>query len=599
MGMVRSRFKLVCLLGLASASVYPGAAFADAPRDITGSLRLWLDGLDVNATDTGNGGGTSPAPGAQVTLWKDKSGNGYVAGDATSFGSTLRFYPTYYFNGSGVWFNANHVLEIPGGLYGGLGAISQSEVFMVAGSSPFGDNYAFYNGPVGSSPNRISVSLPAGDGQITWDHGAVGSPGRVQTPWSGSAADQLYIYNFGATSGSSQSIIRNGTSLVSAANAVSYTQASGDTFFIGGAEPGNNYFHNGVISDVIVYARRLKSAERNILSSYLAAKHGNPGGAGTMNKYTVTNGYRYFVGGIGQESDGSLTTGSSAGLYMTNGNFLGSGRYLLAGVNSLNPATGGTTTDVPAGYPMRTQRQWYMTRTGGGAGTVTMVLNAAQLGIAPYIGSQAALIYRSGTTGSFSVLATTNIAFISGTATTPGGVSASFTVSNPQSGYYALAYAGSTTPDIAATLTSTVSSDSINASNPKAVPGAVVRYLSAISNRGTGSPDANSVAFSMTVPANMKLFVGDLISAGSGPVQFTQGSVSSGMSYTYTSLSSTTDSLEFSNNNGASWTYTPTPDAQQGDIAVTNMRIKPTGTFANGTSPNFPSFTVTYGLIVR
>lgn len=597
--MVRSRFKLVCLFSLASVSACPGAAFADAPRDITGSVRLWLDGLDVNATDNGNGGGTNPGLGAEVTAWKDKSGNGYTAGNATSFAGYLYKFPTYSFDGTGVFFNANHVLEIQGGLYGGLGAISQTEVLMVASSSPFSNSYALYNGPAGGGSNRISASIPWGDNQILWDHGGTGTPGRVQTTWSGSTNDQLYIYNFGATSGSSQSIIRNGTSLVSSANAASYTQAAGDTFLIGGAEPANFYYHNGVISEVIVYSRRLKSAERNILHSYLAAKHGNPGGAGTMNKFTVTNGYRYFVGGIGQESDGAVTTGSSAGLYMTNGTMLNSGRYLLAGVNSLNPPTGGTSTDAPAGYTARSQRQWYMTRTGGGAGTVSMTILTGQLGVSPSVGSQAALIFRSGTTGAFSVLATANISMISGTAITPSGIGASFTVTSPQSGYYALAYIAPTNPDIVSTLSSTVRSDNINAANPKAVPGAVIRYASGVTNRGSGSPDANSVAFSMAVPANMKLFVGDLISAGSGPVQFTQGSVSSGMSYTYTSLSSTTDSLEFSNNNGASWTYTPTPDAQQGDIAVTNMRIKPTGTFANGTSPNFPSFTVTYGLIVR
>lgn len=596
--MVRSRFKLVCLVALASTSACPGVALADAPRDITGNQRLWLDGLDVSATETGNGGVTNPANGAPVSSWKDKSPNAFVAGDAVSFGAGYRSFPTYS-SGSGVYFDGiSNTLEISGGLFGGLGTITQTDIFLVASTTTLRDSIIFQQAPVTSNVKRISVNLPWSDGTIYWDFGDYGNPGRLQVGWPGTLGE-LAIYNFGATTGSSQTIVRNGTTLASTANASSYTQPANDRFMIGGESPGSTYFHEGVISEMIVYSRRLKSAERNILSSYLAAKHGNPGGAGTLNKYTVTNGYRYYVGGIGQESDGSLTFGSSAGLYMTNGTFLGSGRYLLAGVNSLNPATGGTTTDVPAGYTTRTQRQWYMTRTGGGAGTVTMVLNAAQLGIAPSVGSQAALIYRSGTTGAFSVLATTTMANISGTATTPGGLSASFTVSNPQSGYYALAYTTPTSPDLTTALTTTVHSDTINATNPKAIPGAQIRYSTAITNRGGSSPDANSVAFSMTVPANMKLFVGDLISAGSGPVQFTQGSVSSGMTYTYTSLSSTTDSLEFSNNNGASWTYTPTPDAQQSDIAVTNMRIKPTGTFANGTSPNFPSFTVTYGLIVR
>ncbi|MFZ1742802.1 MAG: hypothetical protein WAT93_08100, partial [Pontixanthobacter sp.] len=49
---------------------------------------------------------------------------------------------------------------------------------------------------------------------------------------------------------------------------------------------------------------------------------------------------------------------------------------------------------------------------------------------------------------------------------------------------------------------------------------------------------------------------------------------------TYTSLASLTDSLEFTNNNGTSWTYVPTPDVDGCDAAIKGFRLKPTGSLA-------------------
>jgi hypothetical protein len=97
------------------------------------------------------------------------------------------------------------------------------------------------------------------------------------------------------------------------------------------------------------------------------------------------------------------------------------------------------------------------------------------------------------------------------------------------------------------------------------------------------------------VPSQSTLYVGNLGGAGSGPVSFTDGAVSSALTYTFTSLSSTTDGIEFSNNSGSSWTYVPTPDANGFDAAVTHFRVTPTGTFrgtrcASGTT----SFSIGY-----
>jgi hypothetical protein len=76
------------------------------------------------------------------------------------------------------------------------------------------------------------------------------------------------------------------------------------------------------------------------------------------------------------------------------------------------------------------------------------------------------------------------------------------------------------------------------------------------------------------------------IPGGTGPVLFQQGVPSSTLTYTFTSLASTTDDVEFSNNGGTTWTYVPTPNAYQVDPNVTHMRIRPKGVMAANSTFN-------------
>jgi hypothetical protein len=158
---------------------------------------------------------------------------------------------------------------------------------------------------------------------------------------------------------------------------------------------------------------------------------------------------------------------------------------------------------------------------------------------------------------------------------------------------------GSASPSFVNLKTVQVFSDPVNGTtNPKYIPGAIARYSVTITNTGTGSSDNNSVFITDPVPANTKLYVNDISGVGSGPVSFSNGSPSSGLTYTYTSLASTTDDLSFSNNGGASYTYTPSPGPDGCDANVTNVQINPKGTFAASGGGN-PSFTLTYQVCVK
>jgi uncharacterized repeat protein (TIGR01451 family) len=180
---------------------------------------------------------------------------------------------------------------------------------------------------------------------------------------------------------------------------------------------------------------------------------------------------------------------------------------------------------------------------------------------------------------------------LTATATAPLGntseFSANFTVLEPQ-------------PDIILLKTSTTLTDPVNgATNPKAIPGATVLYTLNATNQGTGATDADTVVITEAISANTAVFVGDLGAAGSGPVSFVDNATISGLSYTFTSLASTTDDLEFSNDGGSTYTYVPTADTDGFDSTVTHLRLNLKGTFNAASGGNTPSFLLTFKVRVE
>lgn len=143
-------------------------------------------------------------------------------------------------------------------------------------------------------------------------------------------------------------------------------------------------------------------------------------------------------------------------------------------------------------------------------------------------------------------------------------------------------------------------SDPINAQvNPKAIPGATVQYTLTVRSTGGGAIDMNSVYITDPIPPNTKMFVGDVSGSGSGPVLFADGSPSSGLTYSYLGLANATDSLSFSNDGGLTYNYSPTPDGQGFDAAVTHLRIKPTGTMPAAGVSTIPYFTASFRVGVK
>jgi hypothetical protein len=136
-------------------------------------------------------------------------------------------------------------------------------------------------------------------------------------------------------------------------------------------------------------------------------------------------------------------------------------------------------------------------------------------------------------------------------------------------------------------------SDPLANTFPRNIPGAVIDYSITVENPlfNGGAPSPELID---SIPKNTELrvddlpllsavsflggipIVSDLLTLAAGPVDF-QGTTLlnvTGLTYTFTSLSSDTDTLSFSSDNRKTWTYTPVRNADGYDPAVTDIRLK-------------------------
>lgn len=136
------------------------------------------------------------------------------------------------------------------------------------------------------------------------------------------------------------------------------------------------------------------------------------------------------------------------------------------------------------------------------------------------------------------------------------------------------------------TKTGVAYSDPVNGTvNPKQIPGGITEYSISATIPASYSVTSNSIIVSDGTPANLDLIVADIGAVGSGPSAFVPGTT--GLSYSFTSLASAADNIDFSNDGGATWTYTPVVNAFGADSAVTNVRMKPQGTMAASSTFTF------------
>ncbi len=138
-----------------------------------------------------------------------------------------------------------------------------------------------------------------------------------------------------------------------------------------------------------------------------------------------------------------------------------------------------------------------------------------------------------------------------------------------------------------------VVADSISATNPKMIPGAIVEYVIRATNNSAQAMAADTVILQDSLPPDMRFFFG----SPADPFIFADGSPSSGLTFTFTNLADTGDDIQFSNNGGVSF-ITPVVDAQGFDATVPKINyveINPKGVF----NPKYANFELRFQMRVE
>ena len=121
-------------------------------------------------------------------------------------------------------------------------------------------------------------------------------------------------------------------------------------------------------------------------------------------------------------------------------------------------------------------------------------------------------------------------------------------------------------------------------SNPRAIPGSKRRISVSIANPDIVATELDALQALLPTPGGMVIAL-DGDGSGMGTVvQSSEGSPPSGVTFGYSGPSSTTDQVDFSSDNGNSWTYVPVAGSAASQAAVTRVRFRPQGTMAPASS---------------
>jgi hypothetical protein len=359
--------------------------------DGTSTLEVWLK-ADAIAGLTGN----------PVSTWSDRSGNNVNAtqsnvGNQPAYTTNvLNGLPVVRFDGSNDRLEFNRVIQDD---------FSIIAVFKTAQSAGGGTQWylgvGLVDAEVGGVTNDFGMSLIAGKLAT-----GAGNPDVTALSTSAFSDNNGHIANFQRVL--SSGVISQFTDGASTATATAGTNSltAPTRIVLGSLQTNINYF-SGDIAEVLVYSSALNKAERTIVDNYLSAKYNISLTSGDYyaGDTTPNGNYDWNVAGIGQEANGSNTSGNTkGGLIIDNGTFLqDNGDYLIAGQIETANATN-VTTDLPSATASnRLSRVWYLDKTdinnNGGTANLTFDFSDSGLGGTPT--GKYHLLYRSGTTGTF------------------------------------------------------------------------------------------------------------------------------------------------------------------------------------------------------
>lgn len=310
---------------------------------------LWLS-ADNNVTLVGS----------NVSGWSDRSGNTNNATSAVAAArpvlntGALNGYPVIAFDGT------NDELRIPDVnqldllqwdmfLVGSVNTAKANNVWLTKGTNTQ-PNYALW------SPLNNALQMPIYD-----IFGLFSNPATAANTMA--ATFNVLEYNNTVLLGlfPSRTVYKNGTNIYNDVNLLQLPSTNANALYIGNAQGAVGWNLNGNISEVILYNGPINSAQRIIVSNYLAAKYGLT--LATNDIYTQDNplngNYDHEVAGIGRvNSSNQHNDARGPGVVrINNPSGLNDNEFMLWGHDNGLLGTWGNT-DRPVGVQGRWFRVW-------------------------------------------------------------------------------------------------------------------------------------------------------------------------------------------------------------------------------------------------
>lgn len=411
---------------LVSLSVF--SLKAQSPGNVSTNLRLWLK-ADVGVT------GTSP-----VSEWEDQSA---MANDpATAPGNApdllsdqINFNPALDFTRSN-----SEYLQITNGI---LGADSYTDAWVYYVSKPNSTsvtNTIFYEVTTGTDEGFGALNTWSdSEGYFYFGDPTNAGGGRLSGN-IGTAAGIFNLWTMGTSTGTStpngtnKTISKDGLVVLSSNTSDNTVDGNSQDFYIGGRfRATNSHYFDGQLAELIIYDGIPSALEQEKVQSYLAIKYGiskassdNLGTVGQDERdyfdsggaviwdYTANSAYNEGITAIGRDDDSDLSqqrsksNNSDGAVTMDKGGIFGSDKDFLFWSN--NGAIT-TSTDVPAGYNIRSNRIWKIDLSGT-PGAVSFTIDLAAAGLE-----------NTGNAGDYALLIDTDDTFSSGATAHTAGAS--------------------------------------------------------------------------------------------------------------------------------------------------------------------------------
>jgi hypothetical protein len=148
--------------------------------------------------------------------------------------------------------------------------------------------------------------------------------------------------------------------------------------------------------------------------------------------------------------------------------------------------------------------------------------------------------------------------------------------------------------DMTIVLTSAIKWDATGGTTrPLAVPGGKGRTTLAIRNPDLVALDDGSVTLIYKVPARTSIALDGDGTTSPTVIGFVDGSPASGVTFSYVA-GSATDDVDFSSDNGGSWTYAPVAGDRTSEAGITQVRFRPKGMLKPG-----GAFSVSFPYLLR